>query len=98
MLSQVCEAFHCLPDEAERQDWGTVQRVLEYRAFEGAVTVFRRGKAGIATFQQHPELLDLIVALRKAQLGELPGVDLSARILDSMSQQPDPAGPGIDER
>lgn len=36
MLSIVCEAFTCLPDEAERQDWRTVKAILDYRTAQAA--------------------------------------------------------------
>lgn len=31
MISAICESFHCTPDVALNQDWGLVQRIMEYR-------------------------------------------------------------------
>jgi hypothetical protein len=32
LVSTICEAFHCTPDAALRQDMVLVQRVIEYRS------------------------------------------------------------------
>ncbi len=56
----ICETFGCLPDEAERQDWATVQAILDYRAAHRAIDLFNQGKEGIEQLQGQPALTDMI--------------------------------------
>ena len=64
----ICEAFTCTPREALRQDWPTVQAVLEYRALEQAITLMNR-KGGMAELEKRPELVALLLETHRAQFG-----------------------------
>lgn len=83
-LSDVCEAFGCLPDEAERQDAALVQQILSYRTAAKAVEVYRMGKQGIEILAKYPVLIDSLVALSKAQFDEVPEVDWERQIYGEM--------------
>ncbi len=69
LLSTVCEVFGCPPEEAERQDWQQVHQILEYRLARRAVEVFNSGAKGIDTMAEHPELMNILLAMHRAQGG-----------------------------
>lgn len=63
----VCRMFECPPDVAERQDWQLVQRVMEWAAFEHAVTLYRDPKRR-GELAQQPGLVAVLIEARRAQL------------------------------
>ena len=65
---------------AERQDPDLVDRVLDYRVRKRAVEVYRQGKQGRETLKDQPVLLELLVELFRAQLGDVPGIGWDAVI------------------
>lgn len=78
-ISEMCEAFHCTPDVAEQQDFALVQRILEYRKAKAAVAAFDRGAKGVKVLQSHPDWLELLAEMHRAQLNtEVTGVQLLA--------------------
>lgn len=67
MISEVCEAFGCLPDEAERQDPQLVRRILTYRNAKLAKDWLNDTKGGRDRLQAHPHLIALVSEMLKAQ-------------------------------
>ena len=74
-LSEVCEAFGCLPDEAERQDQALVRAILDYRNAKHAIELFNQGDRGAQALQKHPQLLALLVEMHRAQGGTADKVE-----------------------
>lgn len=88
-ISEICEAFHCTPDVAERQDFALVQRIFEYRKAKAAVAAFDRGASGVKTLQEHPDWLELLAEMHRAQLDtEITG----AQLLADMAEREDADG------
>lgn len=69
LISAICAEFGCTPTEAQQQDALLVEQVMTYRRARDAVSLFNGGKKGAAELQQHPELLDLLLDLSRAQTG-----------------------------
>lgn len=69
-ISTICEAFHCDPDRALQLDLALVSDVLEYRSAVVARDAAGDTKHGIDVFKKHPELLDLLGRMNRAQRGE----------------------------
>lgn len=67
LVSAVCEEFGCTPEEAIRQDARLVEQVVTYRRARDAIRLFNAGKDGAEQLAQHPELLDLLLDLSRAQ-------------------------------
>lgn len=67
MISEICEAFGCLPDEAERQDPKLVRRILTYRNAKLAKEWLNDTKGGRDRLQAHPHLIALVSEMLKAQ-------------------------------
>lgn len=59
--------FGCPPDVAERQDWTLVARVMEWAAFEQAVTLYRDPKRH-GELSKEPGLVSVLIEARRAQL------------------------------
>ena len=68
-VSDVCEAFGCTPDVALRQDARLVNQILEYRSVKAALRLANGGDKGNAELQKHPELLELLRTIDRAQRG-----------------------------
>jgi len=74
-ISRVCEAFHCVPDEAERllldDPRDTAIRVLEFRGYADAFRAYRQADGKLDQLDQSP-MMDLVIdhdfALQKARL------------------------------
>ncbi len=58
ILSVICESFHCLPDEAERQNWQEIQAILDYRMAATAVDASNRLQGGEALDDGLQAMLD----------------------------------------
>jgi hypothetical protein len=69
MVSEVCEAFGCTPDEALRQDWGLVTAIFDYRAANQAVKSFN-DKDGFTVLERNPQLIEVLARMARAQRGE----------------------------
>lgn len=67
-MSEICEAFTCLPDEAERQDWTTVRAVLDYRNARAARALFAERR--FDDLARNPALLDMLALMHRAQRGQ----------------------------
>jgi len=67
MISEVCEAFGCLPDEAERQDPQLVRRILTYRNAKLAREWLSDTQGGRARLEAHPHLITLVREMLEAQ-------------------------------
>ena len=59
-----------MPDEAERQDWQKVRAILDYRNAKAAVEMFNDAKNGAGQLAKHPELMQLLLEMHRAQLGD----------------------------
>lgn len=59
-VSNICESFGCLPDEAERQDPQLVRHILQVRNARYAVKLMNTDGA---EFAKHPELGELLKRL-----------------------------------
>ncbi len=62
-MSNICEAFECLPDEAERQDPQIVRRIMNARNARYAIKLMAENGN---EFAKHPELGELIQRMTKA--------------------------------
>jgi hypothetical protein len=67
----ICEAFTCTPEEAVRQDWPTVQAILDYRTARLAVDLFNEHDAGAKQLQAQPALLAALQTLSLANTDAL---------------------------
>lgn len=82
-VSDVCEMFGCLPDGggALDQDPWLVQRIAEYRAARAAADLYHQGPKGVRALMDRPPLVDLLLEMLKAQLGQ----DVTAdQVVESM--------------
>lgn len=64
-MSNVCAAFHCLPDEAKRQDRRLVNRILYLREAQQAVAIQQAGRLAEVPAASHV-LLELSLAQRES--------------------------------
>lgn len=81
-MSEVCEAFGCPPDVAERQNYGLVSAILDYRAAMRAREVFNQPnkRQAFDQLRANPRLLEILALMRRAQAGQsLDGVSGLAR-------------------
>lgn len=69
LISKICDEFGCTPDVALRQDALVVEQVMTYRRARDAIRLFNAGKDGADELARHPELLDLLLDLSRAQAG-----------------------------
>lgn len=71
MLSDICAAFGCTPDVAERQDMYLLEQIGEYRAATQAVEVFRAKdrKWAFETLANAPALTRMLGMMNRAQRG-----------------------------
>ncbi len=69
LISTICDEFTCTPDVAIRQDALLVEQIMTYRRARDAIRLFNAGKDGAEQLAQHPELLDLLLDLSRAQAG-----------------------------
>lgn len=69
LISTICDEFGCTPDVAMRQDALVVEQVVTYRRARDAIRLFNAGKDGADELAKHPELLDLLLDLSRAQAG-----------------------------
>ena len=68
-MSVVCEAFGCVPDVAERQSRQLVTAIIDYRNARYAIELMNGGADGAQKLGQHRELMDLLLEMKRAQLG-----------------------------
>lgn len=74
-VSEICEAFGCPPDVAERQDPRLVRAVIDYRNAKQAIAWFNDGERGQEQLAKYPELGTLLLELVRAQGGAAATVD-----------------------
>ena len=68
VISTICEAFGCLPDEAERQNWSLVKSILEYRSARDTLRIERDGSRSEKEWlAAHPDTAASLKALYDAQ-------------------------------
>jgi hypothetical protein len=80
IVSVVCEAFGIAPLEAERQDWGLVKAILDYRNAKWAVESFNDLEHGQAIMQRNPHLMELLRDMVRAQLGSADEEEVDATL------------------
>lgn len=69
-LSAVCEAFKCLPSQAEAEllrNANLVYEILEYRNARSVLDLTERGEAGAKVLSQNPDLMRAIERLEMSQ-------------------------------
>ena len=66
-MAEVCAAFGCSPDVAERQPWWLTRAVLDYRNAREAVRLFGAGDEGRKQLMEQRHLTDLLLEMSRAQ-------------------------------
>ncbi len=69
ILSVVCEAFHCLPSQAEQESWPLVSSILDCRLAHWAVETMNDRAGGMATMGRNPQLMEMLRDMIQAQTG-----------------------------
>lgn len=58
------------------EDWPSLVAILDYRRAKSALDLFNGGKDGAARLQEHPDLLELLLEMARAQSPEVTLDDL----------------------
>ena len=70
-MSVICEAFHCTPSQAIKEDYPLVMAVLDYRTAIAARDAFnsKDRQAGFELLSENPQLPAMLSKLHRAQVG-----------------------------
>lgn len=70
MIDEICKAFSCPPDVAERQNPQLVRALLDARNARVGIDLFNQGKPGYEQLTRMTDVVHLLLEIARAQGGQ----------------------------